>query len=141
MAIASVMGGVEWAVDMPWRMEPPYDRLPINIAFHDIADPKDGSNVPALTSASRLVVVIARPPASPGQLPTILSSTRIGAHSLHEVERSAKWPASSDTPAFHTLRRHWKGETIRTTDLQLADTAEWHGTALLDIAYLGPATT
>ena len=137
VAIASVMGGVEWAIDMPWRMEPPYDRLPINIAFHDIADPKDGSSVPAYQRFCDLVVVIARPPASPGLLPTILSSTRIGGQSLHEVERSAKWPASSDVPAFHTLRRHWKGETITTTDLRLADTAEWHGTALLDIGSLG----
>ena len=51
--LASVMGGLEWAIDMPWRMEPPYDRLPITVVFHDVADPKDGSNLPGVPALLR----------------------------------------------------------------------------------------
>ena len=33
--VASVMGGVEWSIDAPWRLEPPYGAIPITFSFHD----------------------------------------------------------------------------------------------------------
>ena len=161
VAIASVMGGGEWAFDMPWRLEPPYSALPINVAIHDVAErhdpydttpmsPTDGS-VPPADHFCDMFAVIA--PANGTALSPNLKSfhyfplASIGTHSkwqsgfeasvserFHEIERSAKWPASSDGPAFHTLRRVWKGETITAEDARIADTAEWHATALMNVS-------
>jgi hypothetical protein len=37
------MGSYEWGVDAPWRMEPPYDKLPITFSLHDVASQLDGA--------------------------------------------------------------------------------------------------
>jgi hypothetical protein len=31
----------EWAFDIPWRVEPPYGKLPVTFVLHHVADPKD----------------------------------------------------------------------------------------------------
>lgn len=161
VAIASVMGGGEWAFDMPWRLEPPYTSLPINLSIHDVSEthdpydttpmsPIDGS-VPPVDHLCDMFVVIN--PANGTTLSANLKTFRyfpmasIGTHArwqsgfeesvsekFHEIERSAKWPASSDGPAFHTLRRVWNGEAITAEDARMADTAEWHATTLMNVS-------
>lgn len=161
VGIASVMGGAEWAFDAPWRLEPPYSKLPVALTFHDVADPKDpydstaadphDGSTPPIDRLCDLFVVIARADgtALPANLQTYhyFPLASIGTHTkwrsgfeesisekFHEIERSAKWPASSDGPAFHTVRRVWRGEAITADDARIVDTAEWHATALVDVS-------
>src|SRR5262245_33705115 len=165
VALASVMGGGEWAFDVPWRLEPPYDKLPLNLSIFDMADPKDpydtaaadpnDGSAPHVDHVCDVFVVLARAngaPLSPNQKTFhYFPLASRGTHSqwrsgfeeaigekFHEIERSAKWPASSDRPAFHTLRRVWQGEAVTADDARISDTAEWHATALMDVSNFPP---
>jgi hypothetical protein len=118
------MGGGEWAFDVPWRMEPPYGKLPVTFVLHDVADPKDpydsaaadptDGSAPHVDHVCDMFAVIA--PANGAGFPPSLNTfhyfplASLGTHSkwpsgfeahvaekFHEIERSAKWPASSDT--------------------------------------------
>jgi hypothetical protein len=52
------------------------------------------------------------------------------ADQLVEVERSDKWPMSTDIARNHRTCRRWAGETCGDDVLDVGSSAEWHGTLL-----------
>lgn len=125
--IASVMGSYEWAVDAPWRMEPPYDKLPITFTIHDV-----DNQFQTPTTFGHLCGMFVAEEDENGANKAIQYYTP---NRFHEVERSARWPADSDYPSFHTLKRLWAGEHVTDADLTLDGSGEFHATLLHDSIY------
>src|SRR5688572_27146852 len=105
-AIASVMGGLEWSIDAPWRMEPPYGPVPITVTFHDASALKDPET--AVTLRRFCGVSVAEIPTDD---PYDVIITTYVPNEFHEIEASGKWPASDDSPSFHRLVRRWRWDS------------------------------
>jgi hypothetical protein len=124
--IASVMGGVEWSIDAPWRMEPPFGPIPITIAFHDASEQKDPETEMLLRRfcGVSIVQLTGGKPEDPHYV------QKFAPDRFHEFEAHAKWPYSSDVAALHKLERIWAGETPSAGILRISDSAEWTATLM-----------
>jgi hypothetical protein len=140
--IASVMGGLEWSIDAPWRMEPPYGPVPITFSVHDANLQKDAETALELGKFCGFSIAEVTPEHEPdAPLATFVIHTKGFVH-FHEFESSGKWPASSGGPMYHELRRLWAGELpetppitipglgVTTTVLDVGVSDEWSGTLL-----------
>jgi hypothetical protein len=125
-AVASVMGGVEWSIDAPWRLEPPYGQIPITISFHDGSEQKDPESAMALKRfcSATIVQLTGRRSSDPYYV------QQFPPERFHEIESHAKWPYSSDVPAFHRLARVWNRELPSLDELDVSLGAEWSGTLM-----------
>jgi hypothetical protein len=131
-AMASVMGGVEAAIDAPWRLEPigpvnpartnVYPPIPITISIHDASLQQDPISQ-ALYPIGQLCAVVIDEGDAGGPLTVITPDSP----ALREIESSGKWPYTSDHAANHRLCRHWQGESCADV-LDVGSTAEWHAT-------------
>lgn len=125
--IASVEGGVEAAVDAPWRLEPTfgsvpvYPSIPIVVSIHDTNQQSPEGPTVALGQFCEVLVI--EGDTSPSWRRQLFTPGQ-----LAEVERSDKWPVSSATAANHRLCRQWAGETCSGSDLDIGPSAEWHAT-------------
>ena len=125
--IASVEGGVEAAIDAPWRLEPDfaatpvYPRIPIVVSIHDSSLQSTQGPTVALGVFCEMAV---------REEGAAMSTDYFKADRLSEIERSDKWPISSAPAANHRLCRRWAGETCGPADLDVGPSAEWHGTLL-----------
>ena len=125
--IASIEGGIEAAIDAPWRIEPDpssaqrYPTIPIILSIHD-AHMRGNDNNPALGPFCELV--IREEPQSGPALPLVYRA----ASSIEEIERSDVWrlnlPAEN-----HRLCRPARGEQCP-ADVVVGTSAEWHATFL-----------
>jgi hypothetical protein len=128
--IASVDGGVEAAIDAPWRLEPDasapvrYPVLPIVVSIHDVSLQNDPETQASLGVFCEMAI---REGDYVG--PDAPTEYRL-ASSLDEVERSDAWPSDTDPARNHSLCRHWAGETCSGYQLDVGVSAEWHGTVL-----------
>jgi hypothetical protein len=119
--IASVMGGVEWSIDAPWRMEPSagtYGLIPITVTFHDGSGQKNMASV-VQHGLRRFCGVMIRevPGGTRGNIPF---------EAFHEIESHTKWPYSTGLPVSK-LRRIWKYEDPSDV-LNIRESAEWNAT-------------
>jgi hypothetical protein len=147
-AVASVMGGADLDIDAPWRLEPIgadvdalsniYPPIPIVVSVSDASmqdDPETkipfgkfcGVNVHEYWADGQQHV----DPLAPQSEDVVYwhLDTWIPANSslVREIERSDKWPYSSDVAANHRVCRQWKGESCA-QNLDVGSTAEWHAT-------------
>jgi hypothetical protein len=130
--IASVEGGVEAAIDAPWRLEPDvgslplYPTIPIVVSIHDTSvQSTEGPTVDLGRFCEMLVVE--------GDGASTWHKEIFTPDRLTEVERSDKWRTSSLPATNHRLCRLWQGEACSDDDrddLDVGPSAEWHGTAL-----------
>jgi hypothetical protein len=153
-AIASVMGGAETAVDAPWRLDPIgsdiesrnniYPPIPIVVSLNDAAmqtDPE--TRVPygnfcgvyvhehwadGLTHYAPFGEHAHDPKPPQWRLDTLITPAD---SRLREIERSDKWPNSSDVARNHRLCRRWRGDNCANV-LDASTSTEWHAT----IAYV-----
>ncbi|MBI4508963.1 MAG: hypothetical protein HY698_04975 [Deltaproteobacteria bacterium] len=149
--MASVMGGVEAAIDAPWRLEPIgadegaraniYPSIPIVVSIHDASLQSDPETRTPLGQFCELRVYEYWADGQQHNDPLLDTRegpqevyefewhlvTRIPADSplIREIERSDKWPYSSDGAANHRLCRRWAGEDC-TGILDVGSSAEWH---------------
>lgn len=151
-AIASVMGGADTAIDAPWRLEPigddvaaqvsVYPPIPIVVSIHDASLQRDpekripfGDFCGVTVKESWKDGQYHYDPLVPQDLPDQewVLRTIIPANSpaVREIERSDRWPYSSDHAANHRVCRQWAGESCA-SNLNPASSAEWHAT----IAYV-----
>jgi hypothetical protein len=127
--IASVEGGVEAAIDAPWRLEPDlssfpfYPPIPIIVSVHDTSLQSTEGPTVALGQFCEMLVI-------EGDSATTWRKEIFTPDRLAEVERSDKWPISSKPAANHRLCRQWQGEVCSPDDLKISPSAEWHGTVL-----------
>lgn len=125
--IASVEGGVEAAIDAPWRLEPQspstpiYPRIPIVVSIHDSSLQSTQGPTVSLGQFCEMAV---------REEGTSVTTDYFRVDRLSEIERSDKWPISSAPAANHRLCRRWAGETCSAADLDVGPSAEWHGTLL-----------
>lgn len=148
-AIASVMGGADTAVDAPWRLEPigsdidamsnVYPPIPIVVTLHDASLQRDAETAKPYGEFCGVTVTEAWKDGQThydlfdqGPYPKVWTlSTFYAANSpaVREIERSDKWPASSDVAANHRVCRQWAGENCAALNVLNAGTsAEWHAT-------------
>jgi hypothetical protein len=125
--IASVMGGMEWTIDAPWRLEPPFGAIPLTVAFHDGAAQYDSEIGQAKTLRRFCGVSIAQ---FAGTTNSDVHIQRKIPTWFHEIEAHAKWPYSSDVSRFHKLVRLWQGEYLGADMLDIDDRAEWYATVM-----------
>lgn len=147
-AIASVMGGADTAIDAPWRLEPigddlaaqssVYPPIPLVVTIHDASMQRDADTARPFGRFCGLRVheywrdgQQHDDPFAPqdGQVHPWNLTTWIPASSVsvREIERSDKWPASSDRAANHRVCRQWAGESCA-NELDAGASAEWHAT-------------
>ena len=122
------MGSFEFAIDAPWRLEPSsstprtYGPIPIIVSIHDASMQFDPGTSRALGRVSSIVVR----EESAWEKPV----TRFTSDQFFEIERSNKWPYTSDAPiASHKLCRVWAGENCADV-LDVGTAAEWFATVL-----------
>jgi hypothetical protein len=134
--IAGQFDGIDWSIDAPWRLEPPYGKVPITVTFHDIA-----ANVPGLGQFCGLRIA----EIADSESTTVVSHISPG--EFHELESRAAWTPDSEAPVnrdggeyFHRLVRRWKGEALGNITT-LGDTSEWNGTYLYAPRKAGVAGT
>jgi hypothetical protein len=126
--IAAVMGGVEAAIDAPWRIEPDpasprrYPTIPLVVSIHDESLQSDPN--PALLGPFCEMAIREEAEVGPTPPPEY---HRAG--SLEEVERSDRWPNDDDYAGHHRLCRPASGQDC-SADLVVHGSAEWHGTVL-----------
>lgn len=132
-AIASVVGGVEAAIDAPWRLEPGpsggYGAIPIVVSIHDTSMQVDPGSALSLDKICEVMIE--------EEAPSGLQLTTIAAADIAEIERSDKWPYNSDVAANHRLCRHWAGENCA-NELKVGGSAEWHATVFYTPKNLTP---
>ncbi|MBI4509297.1 MAG: hypothetical protein HY698_06650 [Deltaproteobacteria bacterium] len=127
--IASVMGGVEWSIDAPWRMEPSsgtFGAIPITVTFHDGSEQKDMAGVTKYSLRQFCGVTIR-------QVNGDNKTRNYPVEAFHEIESHTKWPYSTGLP-ISKLRRIWKGEGFSDV-LNIRESAEWNATVFY---YPGP---
>ncbi len=148
--VASVMGGAEFGLDAPWRLEPigvdyvyqtgTYAPIPIVVSLNDASmqtDPETkkpygtfcGVRIheawnDGATHYDPLDPNAHDPDVQPWQLDTYIKPTDAA---LREIERSDKWSNSSDIAPNHRLCRHWRGDNC-VNELDASRSAEWHAT-------------
>lgn len=126
--IASVEGGIEAAIDAPWRLEPDYlsspnyPKIPIVVSIHDSTLQSTQGETVALGQFCELTIQ--------EQVGTSIAIQVLTPTNLTEVERSDKWPISSAPASNHRLCRQWAGTTCGAADLDVGPSAEWYGTFL-----------
>lgn len=146
--LASVMGGADFGIDAPWRLEPIgddlalqtsiYPPIPIVVSVHDASLQRDAeTKIPFGRFCGVSVHEYWRDgqqhedPLAPQSEEVTLwhLDTEIPASSplVREIERSDKWPYSSDHAANHRVCRQWAGESCE-TNLDVGSSAEWHAT-------------
>lgn len=147
-AIASVMGGADMAIDAPWRLEPIggdidtqaniYPPIPIVVSVHDASMQMDADKrIPFGKFCGVRVHEYWNDgqqhddPFAPqdGEVHLWHLDTEIPASSpnVREIERSDKWPYSSDRAANHRVCKKWAGEDC-SQNLDVGSSAEWHAT-------------
>jgi hypothetical protein len=126
--IASVEGGIEAAIDAPWRLEPDYTstpnypQIPIVVSIHDSSLQSTQGDTVALGQFCELTIQ--------EQVGTSFVKQVLTRANLSEVERSDKWPISSAPASNHRLCRQWAGTACSAADLDVGPSAEWYGTFL-----------
>ena len=125
--IASVEGGIEAAIDAPWRIEPDlgapvlYPTIPIVFTVHDANLTGNDFN-PVLGPFCELVIR-EEPPSGPA-FPLVRRTPVF----IDEVERSGPWLLNLQAEN-HRLCRPARGESCP-DDLVIGTSAEWHATLL-----------
>jgi len=137
----TALDGIEWQVDMPWRMEPEtisngrvqYDPIPITFTIHDIAQ---RSNLTASTDAPELdlkkfcgLYIIEF---QPGNTETEPEVTFVRPNEFYEIEASKRWNNTGTIleprSESHKIARLWDGAALgNLIDMDIWD--EWNGTA------------
>lgn len=129
------LGGIEWQIDAPWRLEPQggvYDSIPITISFHDVETQDDPFSPPYSFDRFCGLYVMEGSESNP-----------VGAGSpmlfvpsdFYEIEGSKRWLktggilAAGEEP--HALRRIWRGDTPGDVT-RIEEWAEWHATLLYE---------
>lgn len=147
-ALASVMGGMEFGVDAPWRLEPIggdyaahsniYPAIPIVVSVHDANLQRDPDKYQPI---GRFCGVQVHEYWNDGQLhwPRPDGNHDPNAYwyldkwipasspDVREIERSGTWQYNSDFAADHRLCRRWAGQSC-VNELDASQTSEWHAT-------------
>ncbi|MBX3186548.1 MAG: hypothetical protein KF819_06020 [Labilithrix sp.] len=146
-AIASVMGGADTAIDAPWRLEPigsdanvmsnVYPPIPIVISLHDASMQRDAETAKPYGEFCGVTVDEAWSDGKTRNEPfdrslypkewKLITYYAASSPAIREIERSDKWPASSDVAANHRVCRQWAGENCANV-LNAGTSAEWHAT-------------
>lgn len=149
----STLGGVEWQIDAPWRMEPTitggvrsYDKVPIALTFQDTnmlddwMDPA-GNKDCTLKRFCGVHVVEFSPDVSPANYgkPVDWDNAKISfvdPESFHEFESEGTWPDYfTDTPTPATQNyvvRLWDGEPLPEYALDICQSASWNASFLYE---------
>jgi hypothetical protein len=137
--IASVDGGVEAAIDAPWRLEPDplsalrYPKIPIVVSIHDASQQYDPDTQVFLGTFCEMAIQEA-----PDQGPPMATQFRTAA-TLTEIERNDIWPPNSDIAPNHRRCRPASGQACP-ADLEVGPAGEWHGTVLYTPTNQTPGT-
>jgi len=124
--VASVMGGVEWSIDAPWRLEPPYGAIPITFSFHDASEQHDpATRMPLKRFCGASIVQLVGGKTVDPNYPRQFTPGQ-----FHEFEAHAKWPHDTDGPLFHRLTRVWAGQAPTAEILDVSTSAEWSATLM-----------
>jgi len=154
-AIASVMGGADVAVDAPWRLEPigsdvdvlsnVYPPIPIVVTVHDASMQRDAETAKPYGEFCGIHLnelwqdnsTHYYPPPEfpqggvdpPLEVWALTTDIKANNAAVREIERSDKWPASSDVAANHRVCKQWAGENCAAMNvLNVGTSAEWHAT-------------
>ncbi len=135
------LNGVEWQIDMPWRMEPSagnYDPIPLVFTMHDaslqIDHPEIGINRIDIGRFCGMYVMEIQPGEIEPELvgPGGSKVTFIPPEDFYEIEASREWFGDGLLPEpvadSHQIRRLWNGDAPDDL-LRIDDWAEWHATA------------
>jgi hypothetical protein len=136
--IASVDGGVEAAIDAPWRLEPDplspvrYPMIPLVVSIHDATQQYDPRTRVSLGTFCEMAI---RESGLQGLLPTQFRTAAM----LDEIERNDTWPPNSDIAPNHSRCRPASGQACA-GELEVGSAAEWHGTVLYRPTHQGAGT-
>jgi hypothetical protein len=123
--LAGLFDGIEWSIDAPWRLEPPFNTVPITVTFHDAVEVE----TPHLGRFCGIKIAEIHERDYAHNVLRV-----VPAEAFHELEANGKWTPDSDAPAYHPLVRRWKGEPMGTV-ADVGRSADWNATFLYQPYY------